>query len=178
MWRPARRNQWPAATKGGSGGTVAGARWCGRCALQTAHGPGQVCALAGPGTCALRPRHLSPAWASPPLPPRWGGEKGVLVFRLLALVNVLHLPNSRYATPGKPGGVEKWKRYRRGRRYPGANNKIPVANVTELQDSCCKCALMGLHCRKPVYRRIATKRRPSGREPYEREERHHEQTEV
>lgn len=31
----------------------------------------------------------------------------LLVFRLLALVNVLHLPNSRYATPGKPGRVEK-----------------------------------------------------------------------
>ena len=54
----------------------------------------------------------------------------------------------------------KWKKCRRGRRYPGANNKIPVANVTELQDSCCKCAAMGLHCRKPVCRRIATKRRP------------------
>jgi hypothetical protein len=40
------------------------------------------------------------------------------------------------------------------------NNKNLVANVTDLQENCCKCALMGLHCRKPVYRRIATKRRP------------------
>lgn len=41
--------------------------------------------------------------------------------------------------------VEKWKKCRRGRRYPGANNKISVANVTELQDSCCKCAAMGVN---------------------------------
>ena len=40
------------------------------------------------------------------------------------------------------------------------NSKILVANVTDLQENCCKCALMGLHCRKPVCRRIATKRRP------------------
>ena len=37
-----------------------------------------------------------------------GGRVILFILRLFPFVNVLHLPNSRYAMPGKPGGnVEK-----------------------------------------------------------------------
>lgn len=111
----------------------------------------------GPARCAHWPgRELAPCgltpWPRPgllpPLPPRWGGPGPDMCVRentaraaSVLHSEVCHAGKTRWKS-GKGAGVAGDTREQ--------NNKNLVANVTDLQENCCKCALMGLHCRKPV----------------------------